>query len=285
MKSFLLSGVLLRATAAAAVLLLSAAATHAQVPRRYPKANSTPGTGTTPSTSQSHDFPLTPAPRYGQTPHPGSYRLPDGSWHAADVYGPHMPDRVRLRPENLTDYAVFLPNEVPAYVAGGDTFVTVPAYVRRKHHQLVPTGYAQRLYRDPGYEVLLFQAPTPATLRALNGPAVPNGSAVPAPGLAFAPAAPVSPADAFSNSFLGVLLDLFFLPRANQTLLLRHAGQVQELPVRSGAYRQLMQHLLADDPTLCAQLRAGKLATRWEAPRLLATYAANRREALLHARR
>ena len=57
------------------------------------------------------------------------------------------------------------------------------------------------------------------------------------------------------------------------------------LPGRSGAYRQLMQPLLADDLTLCAQLRAGKLATRWEAPRLLATYAANRREALLHARR
>ena len=280
MKSSLFCGV----WRCAAMLLLTVGAAHAQVPRRSPAAT-IPTAGSTPSISQPHDFPLAPAPRYGQTPHPGSYRLPDGSWHAADVYGPHMADRVRLRPESLTDYAVFLPSEVPAYVAWGDTFVTVPAFVRRKHHRLVPTGYAQRLYRDPSYEVLLFQAPTPETLRALNAPAVPNGPAVPAPGLAAAPAAPISPADAFSNSFFGVLLNLFVYPRTNQTLLLRHAGQVRELPAKSGAYRQFMLLLLADDPALCAQLRAGKFATRWEAPQLLATYAANRREALLHAQR
>ena len=272
MKKLLLSIVLLG---------LAAGTAHAQVPRRVPATTAS----STPSTSQPHDYPLTPAPSYGQTPHLGSYRLPDGSWHTADVYGPHMTDRVRLRPENLTDYAVFLPNEVPAYVVQSDTFVTVPAFVRRKGHRLMPASYAQRLYRDPSYEVLLSQGPTPETLRALNVPAVPNGPAVPAPGLAAAPAAQQSPTDAFNGTFFGMLLDLFVFPRTNQTLLLRHAGQVQELPAKAGAYRRLMLHLLADDPTLCAQLRAGKLGTRRDAPQLLATYAANRREALLHAQR
>ena len=268
------------------VLLLGlvAGTASAQVPRRYPVA-ATPAAGSTPSISQPHDFPLTPAPSYGQSSHPGRYRLPDGSWHAADVYGPQMADRVRLRPENLTSYAVFLPSEVPAYVVWGDTFVIVPAFVRRKRHQLVPASYAQRLYRDPGYEVLLFQGPTPETLRALDRPVVPNGLAVPTPGLAAAPPAQVSQNDAFSGTFFGLLLDLFVYPRTNQVLLLRHAGQVQELPAKAGRYRQLMLHLLADDPALCAQLRAGKLATRRDAPQLLATYAANRREALLRAQR
>ena len=82
-----------------------------------------------------------------------------------------------------------------------------------------------------------------------------------------------------------MLLNLFIYSRANQTLLLRHAGQVRELPAKSGAYRQFMLLLLADDPAPCAQLRAGKFATRWEVSQLLVTYAANRREALLHAQR
>ncbi|MGY3089873.1 outer membrane biogenesis lipoprotein LolB [Hymenobacter sp. UYAg731] len=69
MKTFLL-----RATA---LLLLTAATAQAQVPRRYPVAISTP------STSQPHDYPLTPAPRYATGGHPGTYRLPDGSWHPA----------------------------------------------------------------------------------------------------------------------------------------------------------------------------------------------------------
>ena len=266
------------------LLGLAAGAASAQVPRRTPAATPS-GAGSTPAISQPHDFPLAPAPRYGQAPHPGRYRLPDGSWHEADVYGPQMADRVRLRPENLTSYAVFLPSEVPAYVVWGDTFVVVPAFVRRKHHELVPASYAQRLYRDIGYEVLLFQGPTPETRRALSGPVVPNGPPVPAPGLAAAPPALASPDDAFNGTFFGLLLDLFVYPRTNQVLLLRHAGQVQELPAKAGAYRRLMLHLLADDPALCAQLRAGKLGTRRDAPQLLATYAAHRREALLHARR
>ncbi|GAB3870704.1 hypothetical protein GCM10028824_19650 [Hymenobacter segetis] len=274
MKTFLLRSGLLRATV---ILLLTAATVEAQVPRRNPAATSTP------STSQPHDYPLTPAPRYATGGHPGSYRLPDGSWHPAEVYGPNMPDRVRLRPENLPDYALFLPNEVPAYVVRGDTFVTVPAFVRRKGHQLVPAGYAQRLYRDAGYEVLVFQAPTPETLRALNAPAVPNGPVVSAAGAL--PATTISPADAFSNSFFGALLDLFVLPRANQTVLLRHAGQTQELPAKNGRYRQLMLTLLADDPAVCVQLRAGQLATRYEAPQLLTAYTVHRREALLQARK
>ena len=60
-----------------------------------------------------HDYPLTPAPRYATGGHAGSYRLADGSWHTADVYGPHMPNRVRLRPESLANYAVFWPRKCP----------------------------------------------------------------------------------------------------------------------------------------------------------------------------
>ena len=274
MQTFLLRSGLLRTTA---VLLLAAATAEAQVPRRYPAATSTP------STSQPHDYPLAPAPRYATGGHPGTYRLPDGSWHPAEIFGPNMPDRVRLRPDNLPEYALFLPSEVSAYVVRGDTFVTVPAFVRRKSHQLVPAGYAQRLYRDAGNEVLLFQAPTPETLRTFNAPVVPNGPVVLSAGAL--PAAPVSPADAYGSSFFEVFLDLFVFPRANQTVLLRHAGQVQELPAKARRYRQLMLSLLADDPALCAQLRAGQLATRQQAPQLLATYAAHRREALLQARK
>ena len=263
------------------IVLLSATAALAQVPRRYP-ALAVPAASSTPSLSQPHDYPLAPAPRYASSGHPGRYRLPDGSWHSAEVYGPHMADRVRLRPENQPDYAVFLPNEVPVYTVQGDTFVTVPAFVRRKGHRLVPASYAQRLYHDAGYEVLVFQASTPESVRALNTPVVPNGPQVPAPGANAV--APLDPADAYSNSFFGMLFDLFVFPRANQTVLLRHAGQVQELPAKSRRYRQLMLHLLADDPALCAQLKAGQLATRQEAPQLLAAYAAHRREAALQAR-
>jgi hypothetical protein len=275
MKTFLLRSGLLHAPTL--LLLIAATTAQAQVPRRYPAAPSTP------FTSQPHDYPLTPAPRYATGGHPGTYRLPDGSWHPAEVYGPDMPDRVRLRPENLPDYALFLPSEVPAYVVRGDTFVTVPAFVRRKGHQLVPAGYAQRLYRDAGYEVVVYQAPTPETLRALNAPAVPNGPVVSPVGALAATNA--TPADAFSNSFFGALLDLFIFPRATQTVLLRHAGQTQELPAKTRRYRQLMLTLLADDPAVCAQLRAGQLATRREAPQLLTAYTAHRREALLQARK
>ena len=268
----------------AAVLLLTAGTAHAQVPRRSPAATIS-AAGSTPFISQPHDFPLAPAPRYGQTPHPGSYRLPDGSWHPADVYGPDLPDRVRLRPDNLTDYAVFWPGEVSAYVVRGDTFVTVPAFVRRKGHRLVPASFAQRQYRDDRYEVLHYQALTPQAEREYRQPVVPNGPAVPTPG-ATPPVDYLAKQDAaVKNSAFGILMDLFVHPRASQTILLRQAGQTLELPAKVGLYRRLMLHLLADDPALCAQLRAGQLATRWEAPQLLAAYAAHRREALLRAQR
>ena len=265
-------------------LLLPGFGGTAQVPLRHPRPASA-AAGTTPSVSRPSDYPLAPAPRYGGCGHPGSYRLPDGSWHAAEVYGPNVQDRVRLRPESLTDYAVFWPGEVSAYVVRGDTFVTVPAFVQHHRHRLVPASFAQRQYRDAHYEVLLAQAPTPEMLRALNAPVVPNGSAVPAPGLESMPKTPVSPADAFANSFFGALMDAFVFPRVYQTMLLRHDGQVLALPARNGAYRRLMLGLLVDDPALCAQLRAGQLAARWEAPQLLAAYAAHRRETQLRAQR
>ena len=265
-------------------LLLPGFGVTAQVPLRHPRPAAA-AAGTTPSASRPPDYPLALAPRYGDSGHPGSYRLPDGSWHPAEVFGPNVQDRVRLRPENLTDYAVFWPGEVSAYVVRGDTFVTVPPYVQHHRHRLVPASFAQRQYRDAHYEVLVTQAPTPEMLRALNAPVVPNGPTVPAPGLESMPRTPVSPADAYAGSVFGALMDLFVFPRAYQTMLLRHDGQVLALPARNGAYRRLMLGLLADDPALCAQLRAGQLAARWEAPQLLTAYAAHQRETLLRAQR
>ncbi len=273
-NSFLSGGLLL-------ALMLPGFGGTAQVPLRNPRPAA--AVGTTPSASRPPDYPLASAPRYGGIGHPGSYRLPDGSWHPAEVYGPNVQDRVRLRPDNLTDYAVFWPGEVSAYVVRGDTFVTVPAFVQR--HRLVPASFAQRQYRDAHYEVLLAQAPTPEMLRALNAPVVPNGPAVPTPGLESMPRTPVSPADAYANSFFGVLMDWFVFPRAYQTILLRHDGQVLGLPARSGPYRRLMLGLLADDPALCALLRAGQMTAPRDAPQLLATYAAHQREVQLRAQR
>lgn len=273
---------LLRATIP---LLLMAATAQAQVPRRYPAATATPVAGSTPAISQPHDYPLTPAPRYAGLHAPGTYRLPDGSWHPAEVYGPDMPDRVRLCPENLSDYAVFLPTEVAAYVVRGDTFVTVPAFVQRKGHRLVPASFAQRLYRDNRFEVLQYQAITPQDQREYRQPTPPNGPAVPMPGATPPVDYLARQDDAVKNSFFGILLDLFVHSHANQTMLLRQAGQTLELPNKVGPYRTLMLSLLADDPIICARLRAGELDSRFEAPQLLATYAAHRREALLQARK
>ena len=87
------------------------------------------------------------------------------------------------------------------------------------------------------------------------------------------------------NSFVSTLTELFVSPRANQTMLLRHTGEIQVLPAQNGAFLQLMLHLLADDSALCAQLRAGHYPSRWDAPQLLATYVAHRREVLLKAQR
>lgn len=282
MQTALLRSRLLRVVT---LLLLMAATVQAQVPRRYPAATATPASGSTFSTSQRHDYPLTPAPRYATSGHPGTYRLPDGSWHPAEVFGPDLLDRVRLRPENLTDYAVFWPGEIAAYVVRGDTFVTVPAFVQRKGHRLVPASFAQRQYHDDRYEVLQYQAFTPQDEREYRQPVVANSPAVPTPG-ALPPVDYIAQQDKkIKNSAFGILMDLFVHPRASQTILLRQAGQTLELPAKASSYRRLMLTLLADDPAVCAQLRAGQLATRFEAPQLLAIYAAHRREVLLQARK
>ena len=267
-----------------AALLLLSPGSYAQAPLRIPRPSAATG-ATTPSASRPADYALTPAPRYASSGHSGTYRLPDGSWHPAEVFGPNLPDRVRLRPDNLTDYAVFWPGEVSAYVVRGDTFVTVPAFVQRKGHRLVPASFAQRLYHDDRYEVLQYQAFTPQDEREYRQPVVPNGPAVPMPG-ATPPIDYLAKQDEIvKNSAFGILMDLFVHPRTSQTILLRQAGQTLDLPVKNDAYRRLMLHLLADDPVLCARLRAAELDSRFEAPQLLAAYAAHRREALIQARK
>ena len=264
-------------------LLLLNHSSYAQVPLRTSRPAATGST--TPSANRPADYPLTSAPHYATSGRPGTYRLPDGSWHSAEIFGPDLSDRVRLRPDNLTDYAVFWPGEVSAYVVRGDTFVTVPAFVQRKHHRLVPASFAQRLYRDGRYEVLRYQAFTPQDERQYRQPAAPNGPAVPAPG-ATPPVDYLAKQDeATKNSAFGILMDLFVHPRANQTVLLRQAGQTLELPAKAAAYRRLMLSLLADDLVVCARLRAGEFGSRFEAPQLLAAYTAHRREALLQARK
>lgn len=267
-------------------LLLLRFGSLAQVPLRNPRpAATTHPPAPAPAISRPADYPLAPAPRYATSGHAGTYRLPDGSWHSAEVFGPDLPDRVRLRPENLTDYAVFWPGEVSAYVVRGDTFVTVPAFVRRKGHRLIPASFAQRQYRDDRYEVLQYQAFTPQDEREYRQPVAPNGPAVPTPG-ALPPVDYLAQQDEkIKNSAFGILMDLFVHPRASQTILLRQAGQTLELPPKNGPYRRLMLALLADDPILCARLRAGELGSRFVAPQLLAAYAAHRREAQLRAQR
>ncbi|MBU6123066.1 hypothetical protein [Hymenobacter siberiensis] len=276
-NTFLSGGLLL-------ILLLLSFISPAQIPLRNPRPAATIGP-TTPSATRPADYPLASAPRYAASGYPGTYRLPDGSWHPAEIFGPDLPDRVRLRPDNLTDYAVFWPGEVSAYVVRGDTFVTVPAFVQRKGHRLVPASFAQRQYRDDRYEVLKYQAFTPEDQRPYRQPAPLNGPAVPTPG-ATPPIDYLARQDeAVKNSFFGIIMDLFVYPRTSQTILLRQAARTFELPAKAGAYRRLMLGLLADDPILCARLRAGEMDSRFEAPQLLATYAANRREALLQARK
>lgn len=272
MRTSFLSGGLL-------ALLLPGLACSAQVPLRNPRPAAASGT-TTPLPGRPADYPLAPAPRYATGGHPGTYRLPDGSWHPAEIFGPDMADRVRLRPENLTDYVVFWPGEVSAYVVRGDTFVTVPAFVQRKGHRLVPASFAQRLYRDDRYEVLSYQDPaTPKAQRQYTQPATPSGPSVPLPGVAA-----LQPV-ARRYTFFDFVMEAFVYPRTFQKVLLRQAGQMLELPVKAGLYRTFMLGLLADDPALCARLRAGALNSRFEAPQLLSAYAAHRREVLLQARK
>ena len=190
-----------------------------------------------------------------------------------------MPDRVRLYPENLTDYAVFWSGEVSVYVVRGDTFVTVPAFVQRKGHRAVPASFAQRLYRDDRYEVLSYQDPTfPKIQRQYVRPAAFNS-----PGVTMAGAAIPQPVQ-HRYTFFDFVMETFVHPRDYQKMLLRHAGQTLELPAKAGAYRTFMLSLLADDPALCTHLRAGQLDSRFEAPQLLAAYAAHRHEAKLQAR-
>ena len=265
------------------LLLLSGFGSLAQVPLRNPRPAG--GGAAAPVTHRPADYPLAPAPRYAASGRSGTYRLPDGSWHPAEIFGPDLPDRVRLRPENLADYAVFWPGEVSAYVVRGDTFVTVPAFVRRKGHQLVPASFAQRQYRDDRFEVLQYQAFTPQDEREYRQPLSPNGPVVPTPGATQPVDYRAQQAAAVDNSAFGILMDLFVHPRASQTMLLRQASQTMELPAKNEAYRRLMLALLADDPILCACLRAGELGSRFEAPQLLAAYAAHRREAQLQARK
>lgn len=266
MRNFPLFGGLL-------ALLLPSLRVSAQVPLRNPRPAAAGGIST-PLPGRPADYPLTAAPRYATGGHAGTYRLPDGSWHPAEIFGPDMPDRVRLRPESLTDYAVFWPGEVSAYVVRGDTFATVPAFVQRKGHRLVPASFAQRLYRDNRYEVLRYQDPTaPEIQRQYARPAPSNGPDVPG-------AATPQPVR-HPYTFFDFVLETFVYPRTFQKVLLRQAGQTVELPAKAGAYRTFMLGLLADDPALCARLRAGELDSRFEAPQLLAAYAAHRREALL----
>ena len=269
--------------AALPVLLLLSFGSPAQVPLRHPRP--TVAGAATPSASRPADYPLAPAPRYAASGHAGTYRLPDGSWHPAEIFGPNLPDRVRLQPESLADYAVFWPGEVSTYVVRGDTFVTVPAFVRRKGHRLIPASFAQRQYRDNHYEVLQYQAFAPQDEREYRQPVATNGPAVPTPG-ATPPVDYLAQQNAKNkNSAFMMLMDLFVHPRASQTILLRQAGQVLELPAKAAAYRRLMLVLLADDPIVCARLRAGELGSRYEAPQLLAAYAAHRREAQLQVRK
>lgn len=256
----------------------------AQIPYRTPRPAAATN-GATPSASRPADYPLAPAPRYAGVGRPGTCRLPDGSWHSAEIFGPDLPDRVRLRPENLPDYAVFWPGEVSAYVVCGDTFVTVPAFVQRKGHRLVPASFAQRLYRDDRYGVLQYQALTPQDERDYRQPVSPNGPAVPTPG-ATPPVDYLAQQDEkVRRSAFGLFIDSFVSSQAGRKMLLRQAGQTLELPAKAGAYRAFMLGLLADDPALCARLRAGELNARFEAPQLLAAYAAHRREAQMAARK
>lgn len=190
-----------------------------------------------------------------------------------------MPDRVRRRPENLTDYAVYWPGEVSACVVRSDTFVTVPAFVQRKGHRLVPASFGQQLYRHDRYEVLSYRDPTtPETQPQYMRPAASNG-----PGVTMAGAAIPQPLE-HRYTFFDFVMQTFVYPRAYQKVLLRHAGQTLELPAKAGAYRTFMLSLLADDPALCTHLRAGQLDSRFEAPQLLAAYAAHCHEAKLQAR-
>lgn len=250
-------------------LLLLRFISPAQIPLRHPRPPATTGVAS-PAARRAADYPLTPAPRYAGSGHPGSYRLADGTWHTADIGPTGQADRVLMRPEALSGFALFLPHEIAAYAVQGDTFVTLPPFVRQRHHQLVPAAFAHLTYHDGGYEVFLYDG-TPPTSSRYAAPAAPTPPS-------FAPVdAPVARhdgADLFNN---------IFSPGTHFSVLLRHDGILQELPVKRAAYHRLMLSLLTDDPLVCAQLRAEPRMSCWAASQMLTTYVAHQREARLQA--
>ena len=249
----------------AATLLLSATAV-AQVPRR------TPATGSASPANQPYDYPLSALSTANFYSQPGSYRLADGTWHAADVHPPHHADRVLLRPEGQREFSTFFPREIAAYVVQGDTFVTMPPFVRRRHHQLIPAAFVHVVYHDGGYEVFSYDGTPP-----------PSSRYSPPPTRMQPPLAPVDPPEERHD---GVdLLTSIFSPGTYYSMVLRHDGMVQELPVNRAAYHRLMLTLLADDPLVCAQLRAEPRMSCWYTPYLLTSYAAHQRETRLRAQR
>ena len=250
----------------AAILLLSATAV-AQVPRR------TPAAGSASPANQPHDYPLAAPSTAHFYSQPGSYRLADGTWHAADIHPPHHDDRVLLRPEGQREFTMFFPREITAYVVQGDTFATMLPFVRRRHRQqLVPAAFAQLVYHDGSYEVF-----------SCNGTPPPSSRYAPPPARAQPPLAPVDPPRERHDG--ADLLLSILSPGTYTSMLLRHRGVVQELPVKRAAYHRLMLTLLADDPIVCAQLRAEPRMSCWYTPQLLTSYMAHRREALLRAQR
>jgi hypothetical protein len=57
------------------------------------------------------DYPLTSAPHYAGSGHPGSYRLADGTWHAADIGPTGQADRVLMRPGGCPALPCFCPTK------------------------------------------------------------------------------------------------------------------------------------------------------------------------------
>ncbi|MDQ2792500.1 MAG: hypothetical protein M3Y12_00620 [Bacteroidota bacterium] len=258
-------------SAALLMLVLLSFGSAAQVPLRQPRPSAATGEGSA-SAIRPATYSLAPVPRYVGSGHPGSYRLADGIWHTADIGPTGQADRVLMRPEGIADFVLFLPHEIAAYAVQGDTFVTLPPFVRRRHRQLVPTAFAHRTYHDGGYEVLLYDG-TPPTSSRYAAPTAPT----------LLPLAPVdAPVARHDNSDL---FNSIFSPRTYYSVFLRHDGIVQELPVQRAAYHRLMLSLLADDPIVCAQLRAAPRMSCWAVSELLTAYVAHQREARLRAQR
>ena len=165
-----------------------------------------------------------------------------------------------------------MPHEIAAYVVQGDTFVTMLPFVRRRHHQLIPAAFAHLVYHDGGYEVFSYNGTPPTSSRYALPYTLPP-----------LPRAPVDPSVQRHDG--ADLLTSILSPGTYHSMLLRHEGVVQELPVKRAAYHCLMLSLLADDPMVCAQLRAEPRMPCWAVSQLLATYMAHQREIRLRAQR